>query len=194
MDRYKNFSNLLQFKHNFFNLKYLSFETASLVTLFVPVGAVAVGPLMDLIGRKTACLVACVPSIISWILCIFANSISLVYWARCIAGFAGGLSTVSLVYTSEIAHPQMRPMLLCFDSVFVSLGILITYCLRAWCTWNQSAIVFLVINICISFMLLVIPETPYWIMCFENKSLDERNEKVERILRKLNKTEQVFSM
>ena len=169
---------------------------ASLVTLSLPVGALSVGPLMDLFGRKKMCIIACVPNIISWILVICADnrvSIDTILWARCIAGFAGGLSTVALVYISEITHPQIRPMLLCFNSVFVSLGILITYCLGAGLEWDQMAIFFLVMNVCIFFMMLFIPESPYWIMCFGNKEPEERMNELEKVLRRLNKSEQVFT-
>ncbi|KAL7286233.1 hypothetical protein TKK_0019489 [Trichogramma kaykai] len=165
---------------------------ASLVTLSLPCGSLFVGPLMDYFGRKKICIISCIPSIISWIFLIVAKSEVLIYIARIIAGISGGLSTVSLVYISEITHPQIRPMLLCFNSIFVSLGILITYSLGVWLAWNQMAIVFLIMNICIFFSLLFIPESPYWIMCFGKGESSQINHQVETILKKLNKTEQIY--
>ena len=146
---------------------------------------------MDLFGRKKICLASCLPSIISWILLILANSVTSIYIARVIAGFSGGLSTVGLVYISEIAHPQVRPMLLCCNSIFVSLGILITYCFGVWLNWNQMAIVFLALNICIFFILFLVPESPYWLMCFKNDKLNEQKNEVESVLRRLNKSKHV---
>jgi facilitated trehalose transporter len=162
-----------------------------LVTISVPVGSLIVGPLMDLFGRKKVCLISSIISIVSSIILVVANSVAVIYIARVTAGFSSGLSSVSIVYISEITHPQIRPMLLCFNSVFVSLGILITYCLGMWLTWNQMAIIFLFLNSCILLILLLVPESPYWLMYFEKKDLDRRKSQVERILRLLNRSEEV---
>lgn len=164
---------------------------ASLVTISLPLGAFIVGPLMDLYGRKNICLISIIPSIISSIILILANSVTMICIARVIAGFAGGLTTVGLVYISEITHPQIRPMLLCFNSVFVSFGILMTYCLGVWLTWDKMAIAFLALYASIFIMLLFIPESPYWLMCFGSEELSERRSQVETALRRFNKSKTV---
>lgn len=167
------------------------FPTASLVTISLPLGSFVVGPLMDVFGRKKICLASCIPGLISWAMLIFANSIKMVYAARVIAGISGGLSTVGIVYISEITHPEIRPMLLCFNSIFVSLGILLTYCLGVWLSWDKMAIVFLILTACIFILLFSIPESPYWLKCFEDKDLEEQTNKIETVLRKLNKSKEV---
>ncbi|XP_011494573.1 PREDICTED: facilitated trehalose transporter Tret1-like [Ceratosolen solmsi marchali] len=165
---------------------------ASLVTISVPLGSLIVGPLMDLFGRKKICLISCIINIVSSIILVLANSVTLIYIARVTAGFSSGLSSVSIVYISEITHPQIRPMLLCFNSVFVSLGILITYCFGIWLTWNQMAIAFILLNSCVLFILLFIPESPYWLMYFGKKELTGHINQIENILRLLNKSEEMY--
>lgn len=122
---------------------------------------------------------------------MFTDSVTMIGLARIIAGFAGGLSTASLIYISEITHPQIRPMLLSFNSTFVSFGILTTYCLGLWFTWKKIAVIFFIFNCCLFFALLCIPESPYWVMCFGNTELSERKLKLEAIVRRLNKSNQV---
>lgn len=150
---------------------------------------------MDKFGRKVVCLFSCVPAIISWILLIFAKSISIIYTARFIAGIAGGLTTVGLIYVSELSHPQIRPMLLCLNSVFVSLGILITCCLTVLLDWHKMAMFFLALECCIFFALFFVPESPYWLACFGSGMLDEKRiREMKRNLKRLNRREAVSTI
>ena len=147
---------------------------------------------MDKFGRKTIAQAACIPAIISWILLISANSINLIYISRCVAGFSGGLTTVGVIYVSEITHPRIRPMMLCCNSVFVSFGIFITCCLALWLDWLRIAIIFLVMNCIICLGLYYIPESPYWYFCFYNGIMDKKRvSKAEASLKWLNHRDKV---
>ncbi|XP_043472225.1 facilitated trehalose transporter Tret1-2 homolog [Leptopilina heterotoma] len=163
----------------------------SLMTIGVPIGSLLVGPLMDKFGRKKLCLFSCIPMMISWLILIMANSINLIYISRFIAGFSSGLTTVGLIYVSEITHPRIRPMMLSCNSVFVSFGILITCCLPVWLNWLNMAIVFLIINCLTFFGLFFIPESPYWYLCL-NKKTQKAEFRAERSLRWLNRREKIF--
>lgn len=167
-------------------------SVASLVTITLPIGSVIVGPLMDKFGRKMVCLLSCIPAAISWILLILAESLITIYAARVIAGIAAGLTTVGLVYISEISHPQVRPMLLCLNSVFVSLGILITCCLTILLDWRKMAMIFLALECSIFVAFYFIPESPYWLVCFTNGMFDEtRICKMKHNLKQLNRRQSV---
>lgn len=168
---------------------------ASLVTITLPIGSFIAGPLMDKFGRKRVCLVSCVPAAISWISLIFAKSLITIYVARVVAGIAAGLTTVGLVYISELAHPQVRPMLLCLNSVFVSLGILITCCLAVLLDWRKMTIIFLALECCVFFVLYFVPESPYWFICFNNGMFDEKRIcKMKHSLKRLNKRQTVSTI
>jgi len=161
----------------------------------MPIGSLIVGPLMDKFGRKAICILSCVPAIISWLSLIFAKSLITIYAARVVIGIATGLTTVGLVYISELTHPQVRPMLLCLNSVFVSLGILITCCLAVILDWREMAIIFLALECCIFFALYFVPESPYWLVCFQNNMLDEKRIcKMKHSLKRLNRRQTVSTI
>lgn len=166
---------------------------ASLVTITLPIGSLMVGPLMDKFGRKTVCIALCIPTMISWILLIASESLAMIYAARTVAGITAGLTSVGLVYVIEITHPRVRAMLLCLNSVFVSLGILLTCLFALWFEWRMIAMIFLALNIGIFLALFVVPESPYWLVCFADGFVDpERMAKAERSLRWLNPRDEVI--
>ena len=148
---------------------------------------------MDKFGRKTLCISLCIPTMLSWVLLIISKSLIMIYIARSIAGIAAGLTSVGLVYVIEITHPRIRAMLLCLNSVFVSLGILLTCLFALWFEWRIIAMLFLAINLAIFFALFTIPESPYWLVCFGERFHDsDRNARAEKCLRWLNPRQLVF--
>lgn len=142
-------------------------------------GSLLAGPLMDKFGRKKICMATCLPIILSWTLLKFTSSVSMIYWARIIAGLAAGLTTVSLVYVMEISHPRVRGMLLCFNSVFVSLGILLTCLFALFFNWREMTVIFIIFNIIVFCGLFFIPESPHWLVYFDS----ERHNNAQRMAR-----------
>ncbi|XP_015116781.1 facilitated trehalose transporter Tret1-2 homolog [Diachasma alloeum] len=155
---------------------------ASLVTISLPLGSLLSGPLVDRFGRKTVCIMTCVPSTLSWLLLTFSHSLAIIYTARVIAGISAGMSTASIVYVIEITHPNIRAMMLCLNSVFVSLGILITCVLALFLNWRKIAMVFTALNTSFLFLLFIIPESPYWLICFDNQSDQSTDESANQTL------------
>ncbi|XP_050546163.1 uncharacterized protein LOC126908292 [Daktulosphaira vitifoliae] len=139
----------------------------SLLALSTPLGAILIGPLMDRIGRKNACFWSCLPLLTSWLLALVTNSnnIVLFYLSRLCAGIGSGMSTVAIVYVSEIAHPSYRQILLSLNSVFFSGGILLSMVLINFLGWLAITITFIALTVTnMALIVIFIPESPVWIL------------------------------
>lgn len=102
---------------------------------------------------------------------------------------SAGLSTVALVYVSEVTNPQIRPMLLCLNSVFVSFGILLTCVLAQWFSWRGMAVWFGVLAASSFVVLWLLPESPHWLASYKQNKVDS----LEKAVRWFNRHPQVMS-
>lgn len=147
---------------------------ASTVTICLPIGAFAIGPLMDFFGRKKMALITCIPFLVSWSLIASATCVEQIYLARIIAGISAGFTTVSLIYVSEIAHPKFRPMLLSCNSVFVSLGILLISVCGLYFDWQTIAVINGGASVVSFLLILLIPESFHWLI-YSDRSEEAKN-------------------
>lgn len=109
-----------------------------------------------------------------------AKNLLQIYTSRFISGFAGGITTASLIYVSEIVHRNYRAMMLSVNSVAVCFGILLTCVLSKWFAWNHLAHINFGV-ICLSLlMIFFIPESPYWLWVFKKNA-----QKSSRALKRL---------
>lgn len=92
-----------------------------------------------------------------------------------------------MIYVSEVAHPKLRPMLLNFNSIFVSLGILLTYILGIFLAWKTIALIFSILSVVSFLLILIVPESPYWIIAFRKGTSDQ----AERSIRWIYKNNEV---
>lgn len=151
-------------------------------------------------GRRPIAIVTTVPFLISWILIATSKNVETIYAARILAGMAAGLldimkntnlnllisglTTVALIYVSEISHPQIRPVLLCLNSVFVSLGILLTCILGLFFDWRTIAVIFGVLTVISCLLIFLIPESPRWLITFHPTDFERTNRSLQWIYRR----------
>lgn len=143
-----------------------------------------IGPLIDKFGRKNIASLSTIPFLIGWILVATAQNLTMIYVARILCGIGAGLSTLAIVYVSEISDPHIRPALLCLNSVYVSLGILLTSVFGMFFEWRFIAVIFVGITLASSLLLLFIPESPRWLLAFRPDEEHRFNSSMKWIYRR----------
>lgn len=68
-----------------------SSNIASIVTVAVALGALVCGYLMDRFGRIRLSKMICVPFVMAWLLIALSRNLYMIYTARVLAGFCGGV-------------------------------------------------------------------------------------------------------
>lgn len=157
---------------------------ASLVTISLPLGSLAIGPLIDRFGRKRVAVLSTLPFLVGWALVCGARNVYMLYAARLMCGMAGGLSTLSIIYVSEIADPSLRPALLCLNSVYVSLGILLTSVLGLFFEWRRIAQIFGGLTVLSAILLQLLPESPRWLRTFRATDVQRQQRAVRWLYRR----------
>ena len=161
------------------------------------------GFLSDKIGRKKVLFVAAVLFLISAIGFAFSEAYAALVFFRIMAGMGVGVaSNVSPLYISEVAPSHKRGRLVTFYQLAITIGILSAYIsnlflqrnassysgqshdLIHWLfiehVWRGMFIVGVIPALAFSLLLLVVPESPRWLVQFG------RNEKALNILVKIN--------
>lgn len=81
-------------------------------------------------------------------------------------------------------------MLLSFNSVFVSLGILLTSVLGQFFDWRTMSAIFLGGTIFTTILMFCMPESPYWLAAFQTNRMDD----IESSLRWIYKSPEVLTV
>lgn len=137
----------------------------SLVFLTQPIGSVISGWVTEQIGRKRAMLVCNIPHIIAWALLAWAGSVTELFVAGALLGLGIGLMEAPiLTYVGEISHISIRGPLLAFSNFAIMIGSLVMYLLGTYFTWRTCALISLFAPIITILVLLLVPESPYWLM------------------------------
>lgn len=68
-----------------------SSNLASIVTVATAAGALACGPLMDHFGRVRLAIFICAPFTAAWLLIVLSRHLYMIYAARVLSGFCGGV-------------------------------------------------------------------------------------------------------
>ena len=74
-------------------------------------------------------------------------------------------------YISETSEKGNRTKIGIFQALHCSAGFIISYGLGYLCGWRVTCFVMVIVTLSSSFLVLVLPESPYWLI--ENDRLED---------------------
>ncbi|XP_037279782.2 facilitated trehalose transporter Tret1 [Rhipicephalus microplus] len=128
-------------------------------------GGLLGGPLVNLVGRRTTLFVSCGWFLAGWLCIIFAKSIPVLFIGRSVTGVAVGIVAPAVpVFISEICPSHIRGLLNTGSNVFLFCGMLATYVLGKWLTYQILAVVLMAPTILMVILLFYTKESPRWLL------------------------------
>uniref|UniRef100_A0A0A9YBT6 Facilitated trehalose transporter Tret1 n=2 Tax=Lygus hesperus TaxID=30085 RepID=A0A0A9YBT6_LYGHE len=149
---------------------------SSLLTVGALIGALPSGSVADLLGRKLAMQLVAVPLLLSWVIIVFAKTVTLVYAARLIAGIAlGAVCTLVPLYINEISESCIRGVLGSAFQLLATSGIVFSYFIGALTSYYKMASIAAVIPVIFLCAFYACPETPTYLLKKGRKEEAERS-------------------
>lgn len=85
-------------------------------------------------------MLACLPSIVGWIILWYANSVNMLYLSTMTMGLGLGFNDgPAYSYIGEVCEPRLRGIMSCVVNMACLIGILSTYGLGFVCHWKTVA-------------------------------------------------------
>ncbi|XP_018563927.1 facilitated trehalose transporter Tret1-like [Anoplophora glabripennis] len=133
-------------------------------------GAFVTGLVVDTFGRKRMIVFSSVPFIASWLLIGFADSSTLMFVGRFLAGAIDGLSFIAVpMYLGEIAEPKIRGLLSSVCPVSIVFGILLINVLGTYLPLDTTAFISTILPLLLLITFPWMPESPYFYLMKGNE-------------------------
>lgn len=117
------------------------------------------GPLMEHLGLRRLLLLSLLPSALCWLLLAFPLATWVVYVGRVgTCATAGIINTILQPLLAELCQPRYRGFALTLPEIMVSVGLLFTYALPRFLSWQASAALLAAPFLPMFLLMLLVPE------------------------------------
>jgi len=144
-------------------------------------GSLLAAPMSNAIGRKPTCIGGIgIVFAVAYLLFVIPFDVSMLYLARLLMGMGLGVSqSISTVYIAEISTPNVRGNLAVIPAMTGCLGVVTCQVLAKFLQWQDLAIVFATLNIPFVILIILMPESPVYLVS------KDKMEEAHRVLRRL---------
>ncbi|XP_018333569.1 facilitated trehalose transporter Tret1-like [Agrilus planipennis] len=162
----------------------MTFEEASWFTVLHPLGSL-VSPIFlmmaNRIGRKLALLFIPIPQFLSWLIIAFSTTSVHLYISRIVAGVSdASLFTFLPIYLSEITEPKVRGRWSCSLMVLLYFGQVVINATGSYLGIRTTAWVAAALSLVGFLIILLVPESPYFLLMRGRKEEAEKSLKFLR--------------
>ncbi|BFG43233.1 hypothetical protein CerSpe_295070 [Prunus speciosa] len=136
----------------------------SILTFGAMIGAITIGPITDLLGRKGALRVSSAFCVAGWLAIYFSKGALSLDIGRLATGYgSGAFSYIVPVFIAEIAPKNLRGRLTAINQLMIVTGVSVSFIIGVVVSWRALAIIGIVPCAVIIFGLFFIPESPRWL-------------------------------
>ncbi|KAF6209402.1 hypothetical protein GE061_015149 [Apolygus lucorum] len=133
--------------------------------------------IMDKIGRKNILMLATFMGVLTWIILIFATTITPIYIARVLSGCYCGIEyTVVSNFIAECVDPEIRGRLGTLMIIMYSCGAFFVS-LISFCSYQVITLICLLNVVLLFICFLFLPETPYFYLMHGKREEAEKSVK-----------------
>lgn len=121
--------------------------------------------LLDRIGRKYCLITASFLLFLTWLLTIYSSSISLLYTARLVFGFAISINEfTSSIYLAENTSPSIRGIICSLLPLFYYAGVFVEFIVATYLPYKSVAVVNIIFASITLLTIFQLKETPYYLV------------------------------
>ncbi|XP_043641561.1 facilitated trehalose transporter Tret1 [Drosophila teissieri] len=137
---------------------------SSLLTLGATVICIPIGFAIDWIGRRPTMLALIPPYMVGWVLMLFANNVTMLYFGRFILGMCGGAFCVTApMYCTEISATALRGTIGSFFQLLIVSGVLYGYLVGAFLPLLTINILCAILPVIFAVVHFFMPESPVYL-------------------------------
>ncbi|XP_023934332.2 uncharacterized protein LOC112043243 [Bicyclus anynana] len=146
----------------------MSLAEISLLGSLTNIGALIITPFcgyaVDKFGRKYSAMLFGLPFVISWGIISVTKSVYLVLFSISLAGVGAAGQGISSIYISEISQDSIRGALTSTTVSGFFTGLLFSYALGGYLSYNQVVYVHLSLSILYILLLMLLKESPVFLL------------------------------
>ncbi|XP_022231814.2 facilitated trehalose transporter Tret1-2 homolog [Drosophila obscura] len=137
---------------------------SALLTLGATVICIPIGFMIDWIGRRPTMLALIPPYMVGWVLMLFANNVTMLYFGRFILGMCGGAFCVTApMYCTEISTTALRGTIGSFFQLLIVSGVFYGYLVGAFLPLTTINILCSILPLIFAAFYFFMPESPVYL-------------------------------
>ncbi|XP_037789340.1 facilitated trehalose transporter Tret1-like [Penaeus monodon] len=144
------------------------------------IAAPLVGFIAECLGPRRLLVIVTFPFVGLWLMKAFSRYLWLLYLARVLMAICGTvMNVVTNPLVAELYPARIRGVVAVVPEAFGCAGLMLSYLLAFLLPWKTATMVSTAPSLLLSFMMLLVPESPYWLV---GKNKIEAAEKSLRLL------------